>query len=100
MEALSRQEIVAYLRNNKTLFYERSGVTRVGLFGSFLRDEQTLLSDIDMVVDIENSRKNIHNFLELKRFLEKELARKVDLGFEDSLKPVVRDKIRKQIIYV
>ena len=100
MEISSRQEIVAYLKNNKRLFYEKFGVTRIGIFGSFVRDEQTRSSDIDMVVEIEKDRKNIHSFRQLKRFLEKELARAIDLGFENSLKPIVREKIKEQIIYV
>jgi hypothetical protein len=100
MEISSRQEMVAYLKNNKRLFYEKFGVTRMGIFGSFVREEQTCSSDIDMVVEIEKDRKNIHSFLQLKRFLEKELARTIDLGFEHSLKPVVREKIKGQIIYV
>ena len=66
----------------------------MGVFGSFVQNKQTISSDIDMVVEFEKGRKNIHSFLQLKRFLEKELARKVDLGFENSLKPVVRDKIK------
>jgi predicted nucleotidyltransferase len=58
------------------------------------------LSNIDIIVEIEKGRKSIHNFLQLKRFLEKELEKKIDLGFEHSLKPIVRDKIKEQIIYV
>ena len=100
MEISSIEEIVAYLKNNKSFFYERFGVTRMGIFGSFARGEQTFSSDIDMVIEIEKSRKNIHSFLQIKRFLEKELVRKIDLGFEHSLKPVIREKIKGQIIYV
>ncbi|MFH1627111.1 MAG: nucleotidyltransferase domain-containing protein [Pseudomonadota bacterium] len=72
----------------------------MGIFGSFAKEAQTASSDLDMVVEFEKSRKNIHSFLRLKRFLEKELSRKVDLGFEHSLKPVVRENIKKKIIYV
>ena len=100
MDISSREEIVAYLKNNKRFFYEKFGVIQIGIFGSIMRDEQTGSSDIDMVVEIEKDRKNIHSFLQLKRFLEKELARKIDLGFEHSLKPMVREKIIGQIIYV
>ena len=100
MEISSIEEIVAYLKKNKRFFYDRFGVTRMGIFGSFVRGEQTRSSDIDMIVEIEKGRKNIHSFLQLRRFLEKELAKKIDLGFEHSLKPIVRDKIKEQIIYV
>jgi len=61
---------------------------------------QTISSDIDMVVDFQKDRKNIHTFLKLKRFLEKELSRRVDLGFEHTLKPIVRENIKDEIIYV
>src|SRR4030042_6014066 len=100
MDISSREEIVAYLKNNKRFFYEKFGVIQIGIFGSIMRDEQTGSSDIDMVVEIEKDRKNIHSFLQLKRFLEKELARTIDLGFEHSLKPIVREKIKEKIIYV
>ena len=100
MEISSKEEIVAYLKSNKSFLYDKFGVTRIGIFGSFVRGEQTRSSDIDIIVEIEKGRKNIHIFLQLKRFLEKELEKKIDLGFEHSLKPIVRDKIKEQIIYV
>jgi len=100
MKISSIEKIVTYLKNKKEFFYDRFGVTSMGVFGSFVRDEQTALSDIDMVIEMEKDRKNIHSFLQLKRFLEKELERKVDLGFENSLKPVVKEKLKSRIIYV
>ena len=53
-----------------------------------------------MIVEFEHSKKNIHSFFQVKRFLEKEFSREVDMGFENALKPVVRDKIKEKIIYV
>jgi len=100
MKISSKEEIIGYLKRNKTFLYDRFGVIRMGVFGSVVRGDQTGSSDIDMIVDIEKGRKNIHSFLQLKRFLEKELEKKIDLGFEHSLKPIVRDKIKEQIIYV
>jgi hypothetical protein len=100
MEIGSKDDIVAYLSNNKKFLYEKFGVNRIGFFGSFVEDRQTISSDIDLVVEFEKGRKNIHTFLRLKRFLEKELSRKVDMGFEHSLKPVVRENIKGRILYV
>jgi len=100
MAVSSINEIIAYLNNNKMLLHERFGVNRIGIFGSFVKERQTSSSDIDLVVEIEKARKNIHSYMQLKRFLEKELARKVDLGFEHTLKPIVKDKIKEEIIYV
>jgi len=100
VEISSIEEVVEYLKKNKSFLYDRFGVTRMGIFGSFVRRAQVASSDIDMVVDIEKARNNIHNFLQLKRFLEKELEKRIDLGFEHSLKPILRDKIKEQIIYI
>ena len=99
MEKLSTDEVISYLKQNMTLLNERFGVTRIGIFGSFARGEQSAASDIDMVVEMEKDRKNIHSFLNLKRFLEKEMSREIDLGFEHSMKPAIKEKIIKQIIY-
>lgn len=99
MEKLSTDEIITYLKQNMVLLNEMFGVTRIGIFGSFARGEQSATSDIDMVVEMEKSRKNIHSFLKLKRFLEKEMSREIDLGFEHSLKSSIKEKVIKQIIY-
>jgi len=100
MEISSIGEVVAYLRDKKAFFHERFGVTRMGVFGSFAQGGQTIDSDIDLVVEFEKGKKNIHTFLQLRRLLEKELSRKVDLGFEHSLKPIVRESIKGKIVYV
>jgi len=100
MEIFSITELIVYLRTHKSLLHDKFGVTRMGIFGSFVQEAQTISSDIDMVVEFERDRKNIHSFLQLKRFLEKELSRKIDLGFEHSLKPAVRESIKDRIIYV
>jgi predicted nucleotidyltransferase len=92
-------ELIGYLRNKKAFFHERFGVTRIGVFGSFTQGRQTIESDIDLVVEFEESKRNIHSYLKLRRLLEKELSRKVDLGFEHSLKPIVRESIKGKIVY-
>ena len=60
------------------------GFNRIGLCGSFLRDEQTEESDIDILVEMEmNSDKyeesSYFRFCNLKRYLEKIFNRKIDL---------------------
>ena len=96
----SIEEVVQYLNKNRIYLHDRFGITSIGIFGSFVRGEQTPYSDIDMFIEMEKSKKNIHIFLQLKRFIEKEIGRKVDIGFEHSLKPAIREKIKEHIIYV
>lgn len=100
MEISSIGELVAYLQGKKSFLHEKFGVIRMGVFGSFAQERQSNASDIDLVVELEKSRKNIHTFLQLRSLLEKELSRKVDLGFEHSLKPIVRERIKGKVIDV
>ena len=100
MEISSIGELLAYLRDKKAFFHEKFGVTRMGVFGSFAQGRQTIESDIDLIVEFEEGKKNIHTFFQLRRLLERDLSRKVDLGFEHSLKPVVQESIRGKVLYV
>ena len=96
---LSHKDILNFLRNEKAFLRNEFGVINIGLFGSYAKGTPRSDSDIDMVVEIERSKKNIHSFMKLKRFLEKELSSKVDLGFENTLKPIIKEKIKGEIIY-
>lgn len=100
MENLSLSSVIDHLQKHKQFMRDRFGVTRIGVFGSLVRGDSTLASDVDIVIEMEGDRKNIHSFLQLKRFLENGISRRIDLGFEHALKPAVRERIRKHIIYV
>jgi hypothetical protein len=51
-------------------------------------------------IEMAPDRKNLHNFLEFRRFLEKYLGTKIDLGIENTLKPAIKNAIKNEIIYV
>jgi len=93
-------EILEYLESRKSYLYEKFGVIKFGIFGSFIRNENNSKSDLDIVVELLPEKKDIHNFLELKRFLEKELGVRVDIGFENAIKPYIKEKIKDKIVYV
>ena len=100
MKVTTLEDILEPLLKKKQFFYEKFGVTRMGVFGSFTLGTQKDTSDIDIVVEMEKEKKTLHNFLKLKRLLESEFERSVDLGFEHTLKPVVREKLKGKITYV
>ncbi len=95
-----REFILDYLRENKDFFRKRFGVVRIGLFGSCARGDESCNSDIDVVIEMEHDKKNIHNFLQFKRHLEQNLNRTVDVGLLSAIKPAVRKQILNEIIYV
>lgn len=100
MKVTNIDELISALREKKQFFQESFGVTRMGVFGSFTSGQQTSISDIDIVIEMEKDKKSLHNFLQFKRALENEFQRTVDLGFEHTLKPVVKEKIQGKIMYV
>ncbi|AFV98023.1 hypothetical protein B649_08555 [Candidatus Sulfuricurvum sp. RIFRC-1] len=97
---MTKAFILDFLTQHKKELNEKYGVVKIGLFGSYARDEQREDSDIDIAVEIVKERKNIHTFLNLKREMEKAFEKKVDLGIESTLKPLAKIYIAKEIIYV
>lgn len=96
----NKEQIIDYFEKNKLKLRADYGVRRIGIFGSLITGNFNENSDIDIAIDMEKEKKNIHNFFELKRTLEKELNRKIDLGFIDSIKPIIKENIEKHIIYI
>ena len=73
------------------------GVTKIGIFGSFARGEQTLKSDVDVLVDFAQGCATLHNFIGLADYLEALFKRKVDLltvgGIDKYLRPCVEAEV-------
>lgn len=53
----------------------------------------------DEILVFEHARKTLRNFLGVKRYLEENLHKPVDLGIESALKPIVRESASKDILY-
>lgn len=76
------------------------GVSRLGLFGSYSREQQTPESDIDLLIEFEPDKKNFKNFMHLAFFLEEVLHNKVELVTKESLCPYLKPQILKEVKYV
>jgi uncharacterized protein len=96
----NQSDIIKFLASHKEELARRFGVTSIGLFGSYARAEARGDSDIDIAVELRPEHKSLRNFFGLRRYLEQELGRPVDLGIESALKPQVREEIAKEIIHV
>lgn len=77
----------------------RYGVTRVGLFSSYVRGEMREDSDIDIVVEIEKDI-ILLDFVGLKLEIEEVLGRKVDLVEYNTIKPLLRERILKEQVVI
>ncbi len=97
---MTKSDIIQYLKAHKAEFSQKYGIISIGLFGSYARGDNHLKSDIDLAITIKEDYKTLSNYMSLKRILEKAFQTKVDLGIEDTIKQIVRDKILNEIIYV
>ncbi len=92
-------EIIKFIKKHKKFLKEQYGVEKIGIFGSFVKNNIKDDSDIDISIEMAKESKNLHNFLELKRYLENKLQREVDMGIESNLKQAVKKEIKSEIIY-
>lgn len=98
MKMLTKKDILKKLEENIKQV-KRYGVERLGLFGSYVRNEQKGKSDVDILVEFEKGMKTFDNYMELKFFLENLLECKVDLVIYDSLKPRIKPYIMREVEY-
>ena len=80
-----KEPILLYLKELKPKL-EKEGITEIGLFGSFAKDEATIYSDIDIFIKTTNEFRKKHlgfagfGFLEdLRQDIAKHFNKEVDL---------------------
>ncbi len=95
----NRSAILHFLKQHKDELEKEFGVTKIGLFGSYARNEQNEHSDIDIAVELHSANR-FRSFFALKSYLEHALNTPIDLGIESTLKPVIKASVKKEIIYV
>lgn len=76
------------------------GVTRIGIFGSFARGEQTRKSDVDVVVDFAEGHATLKNFVALAERLEVLFMRNVDLITVEGIDKYIRPRIEAEVIWI
>lgn len=98
---LTDKEIIETLKKYNDVLKKYS-VKKIGLFGSFLREEQKKNSDIDFLVEFEEP--DFDNFMNLAFFLEDLFDRKVEIltpaGLESIRIDYIKDEIKRSVVYV
>ncbi len=79
----------------KVIFEENFKVKKNVIFGSYVRREETLTSDKDILVDFEKKGKNFDNYIGLKYFHEELLGLEVDLVMKGALRNELRNFLEK-----
>ena len=90
-------DIIYILRRRDREIKELFQVKRIGLFGSFARGEENESSDVDIMVEFEQS--TFDNFMKLAFFLEDLLGRRVELVTPDSLSPYIAPYVKDEVVW-
>lgn len=88
---------IEILRDHKQEIKRRFAVRRIGLFGSFVRGEETKESDIDILVEFEDP--TFRNFMNLAFYLEDIFSRRVDLLTPEGISHRIRPYVEKEVVW-
>jgi len=95
---MTKAYILAYLTSHKEEIFSRFSLTRMGLFGSYVKGCANEQSDIDIL--IESEKRDFFVRDDLREYLQNIFGKAVDVGYFDSVRKFYRDTIEREIIYV
>lgn len=95
----TKKEILDFLINNKDAFQRDFCVNKIGLFGSYARDEATDESDIDVVVELEEP--DMFYLIGIKQIIEENFGCRVDVvRMREHMNPTLRRRIEKDAVFI
>ena len=98
---MNKQTIINYLKNHKQILNEKYGINKLGLYGSYARDEATSSSDVDIFYDTNDKFSiGILEFSSLIQKMEDDLKTKVDLVSLESMNPIIKYYAKQDFTYV
>ena len=95
----SLEEIKSTLKKQKLQIRERYGVSKIGIFGSYVRGEQKKKSDVDILVEFEKPI-SLLKLVNLENFLGDIIGIKVDVVPKEDIRRELKERIIKEVIYV
>lgn len=92
-------EIQQILLEQKPFLAERYGVRILGVFGSYVRQEQRPNSDLDILIELDRPPKiSLIGLVELEEYLSQILGVKVDLAIKENLKKHIGARILQEVV--
>ena len=94
------KKILTYLTLNKERFKVKYHLIKIGIFGSYARNEQSDKSDIDIIVEFEENTSNLYQIKqELKQEIQSKFNVSVDICREKYIKSVFKNQILSEAKY-
>lgn len=93
------EEVIETLSRNKRNLFKEYKIRELGIFGSVIRGEQKRRSDVDLLVSFEEIP-DLLTFIELERRLQRLLKKRVDLVRREAIRPVIKERILREVRYI
>lgn len=96
----TKENILNTLRLHKDEF-SRYGIQNIGLFGSYIRDEQSEKSDIDLLIDFAPDMESFDNYMAVYDIFENIFTNeKIEVVTMNGLSAYIGPSILKEVRYV
>jgi len=96
---MEKEKIQKKIEVNLPLLRQKYKVKRIGIFGSYVRNEQKRGSDVDVLVEFRTPV-GFFEFIRLENYLSRILNKKVDLISRKAIKKAIKSDIIKEVKYV
>jgi uncharacterized protein len=97
---ITREYILSTIRTHKPEF-SKYGIQKIGLFGSYVRGDQSDRSDIDILIDFEPEKETYDNYMAAYDLMEMIFKdQRVEVVTRNGLSPYIGPKILNEILYV
>lgn len=97
---ITKKQIKERITSNAILI-RQYGISKIGLFGSYARQQETKDSDIDILIDFESDKETFDNFMAICDLLDQLFSgHKVEIVTTGGLSPYIGPHILKNVEYV
>ncbi len=94
---MTKVDVLNYLKEHYQEFHSKYRVEKIGIFGSYARDEATGESDIDIFVQMHPK---LLDMVAIKQIMEEDLHQRVDIvRLRDKMNPYLKKRILREGIY-
>ncbi len=93
------EDIKEILQKHKDKLKEQYGLKEIGIFGSYVKDEQDEQSDLDILIELEKPIGFVR-FMRLENSLSELTGIRVEMVTKKALKPYIGKRILQEVRYV
>ncbi len=96
---MTKNELLVKLHSLKGELKQQFGIEEIALFGSYARGEAHEDSDVDIAI-LQMQLKDAFAIVDAREYLMNALQKNVDIGTFKSMKTFIKNRIKKDFVYV